>query len=617
MKKIVASLFFVGCFLVGPTSYSVSKPVDAVPNSGILEATVQFYDTVLSILGIIPDGESSQATLEDKKEKALERLDRALKKELEPTRIIVLNSGKPPNHVDFEFIKNKIGIKLTGMLARHPWLAVVDRANLNELLKEQEFQHSGAVDPHSAMLMGRVLGAEILILIDHLFRKDTFEIYIKVLDIESGKVLGVSNTIPFAYDGLTLPDLREPSPEMTQPSSVPSTEDLTSSLSLRKVPFTEFRHNAGKYYYFENYFHYYIQDKGFSEDEKNLIHDSYRAVSHLLNYVGYPIQFKYWGEFKTSRSEILRALPFSYSMYNMGIEAFDKKNVIYRGHFTARFDNATRLSLAESFLALFSYPDSSGGEVHTGVGVNVSEDYVIDDVIKEHPYLLGSKRYPCLCEVLSFEILRTLNIAHLGNVPRGWLRALSRQHFSEEQKETTHIHLNFLDIFYKNPTIRQELVQTLSKLTVVESPYVSLVDQTALYELYVAYNGLYLKFKDSFKSNNKIKVLGVTIENEDVGFFKNPVIAKLMSPGLTHADPLIESIFARRDLFFSVPGHYFDPMIAALAVGEFNAVGLRNLPPPGTRVVLKLFYSSDEKAPISTHSFLWPKIPIRDFALGR
>src|SRR3989338_5070617 len=119
MKKIV-SLFFVGCFLVGSTSYSVAKHVEAVPSSSILEASAQFYDTVLSTLGIIPDRENLQASPEEKKEKALERLDRALKRDLEPTRIIVLNSGKPLNHVDFEFIKNKIGIKLTGMLARHP-----------------------------------------------------------------------------------------------------------------------------------------------------------------------------------------------------------------------------------------------------------------------------------------------------------------------------------------------------------------------------------------------------------------------------------------------------------------------------------------------------------------
>src|SRR3989338_3072214 len=359
MKKIVASLFFVGCFLVGPTSYSVSKPVDAVPNSGILEATVQFYDTVLSILGIIPDGESSQATLEDKKEKALERLDRDIKRDLETTRIVVLNSGKPLNHVDFEFIKNKIGIKLTGMLARHPWLTVVDRANLNELLKEQEFQHSGAVDPHSAMLMGRVLGAEILVLIDHLFRKDTFEVYIKVLDIESGKVWGVSNTVSFAYER-PLPS------EKTIPSVPDKMPQLDETASLRKISFTELSNRGEKTYYFENFFHYYIQNKAFSEDEKKLIHESYHAISSLLSYVGYPIQFKYWGDLNTDNSQVLKDFPWRSSGYNMGLEQFDKKNVVYRGHFTSQFYNITLRSLGDPFLALFNYLNAAGTEVRTG-----------------------------------------------------------------------------------------------------------------------------------------------------------------------------------------------------------------------------------------------------------
>ena len=341
-----------------------------------------------------------------------------------------------------------------------------------------------------------------------------------------------------------------------------------------------------------------------------LIHESYHAISSLLSYVGYPIQFKYWGDLNTDNSQVLKDFPWRSSGYNMGLEQFDKKNVVYRGHFTSQFYNITLRSLGDPFLALFNYLNAAGTEVRTGAGVQVSKDYIINDVIKEYPYFLDSKRYPCLCEVLSAAILQGLDIDHLFAPTLGWIRP-------QKKDETTHVHFEFLDIFYKNPEIRKKLTQALSDFTVVESPYISLIDQNALYELYVAYNGLYLKFKDVLKKDYKLKIMGAVIEKEDVGFFENPVIAKMMSPGMTYTDTSMESIFARRDIFFCLPGRYWDPMIAALAAGELNTVGLRNLPPPGTRVVLKLFYSSDEKAPISTHSFLWPKIPIRDFALGR
>lgn len=53
---------------------------------------------------------------------------------------------------------------ITDRLANHPDLVLIERNRIKDLITEQRFQHSGAVDLSSAVQIGRLLGVDILLL---------------------------------------------------------------------------------------------------------------------------------------------------------------------------------------------------------------------------------------------------------------------------------------------------------------------------------------------------------------------------------------------------------------------------------------------------------------------
>lgn len=71
---------------------------------------------------------------------------------------------------------------------------VVDRKDLQKVLEEQELQYSGLVDEAKAAKLGSLLGAE-LIVTGSLYEKDgKYEIFLKLLRVETGEVLSVSKS---------------------------------------------------------------------------------------------------------------------------------------------------------------------------------------------------------------------------------------------------------------------------------------------------------------------------------------------------------------------------------------------------------------------------------------
>lgn len=102
-------------------------------------------------------------------------------------------------------------------LMRTGRFTVVDRAAVDKLLAEQEFSFSGVVDPASAARLGRMLGAEAVMLISiSSLKHDEFfsdspdyraaQLYVRLISVETSEVLysaqGESSSFEGASDAL-------------------------------------------------------------------------------------------------------------------------------------------------------------------------------------------------------------------------------------------------------------------------------------------------------------------------------------------------------------------------------------------------------------------------------
>lgn len=69
---------------------------------------------------------------------------------------------------------------------------IVDRKDLQKILEEQQLQYSGLVDDSKAVKLGSLLGAEVMVT-GKLYEKDgKYEIFLKLLRVETGEVLSVT-----------------------------------------------------------------------------------------------------------------------------------------------------------------------------------------------------------------------------------------------------------------------------------------------------------------------------------------------------------------------------------------------------------------------------------------
>jgi Mg-chelatase subunit ChlD len=72
---------------------------------------------------------------------------------------------------------------------------IAERENLQEILEEMEFQLSGIVDEKDAIEIGAILGADLM-LSGKLYSRDTdFEIFLKLLRVETGEILSLTKAL--------------------------------------------------------------------------------------------------------------------------------------------------------------------------------------------------------------------------------------------------------------------------------------------------------------------------------------------------------------------------------------------------------------------------------------
>ena len=82
---------------------------------------------------------------------------------------------------------------------------VVDRARVEDILKEQEFSYSGFVDQKTAVRLGKLLGAHAVLFLDFInFEEDmdsyTVRVNAKLIDVETGRILYVASALGSGWD---------------------------------------------------------------------------------------------------------------------------------------------------------------------------------------------------------------------------------------------------------------------------------------------------------------------------------------------------------------------------------------------------------------------------------
>ena len=82
---------------------------------------------------------------------------------------------------------------LTTKLAGVPGLVVVERSQIKKMLEEQTFQQIGVTDPTNAVKLGKVLGAERIVIGTYAGQGESVLFNVRVVDVETAQILSTAS----------------------------------------------------------------------------------------------------------------------------------------------------------------------------------------------------------------------------------------------------------------------------------------------------------------------------------------------------------------------------------------------------------------------------------------
>lgn len=107
------------------------------------------------------------------------------------TSIIPVISMDDKHEVDAEYFTDQ----LAGSVSKNEVFKILERGDLQKILKELELQLSGLVNDESAVKVGEFLGAQVLLTGKLYSTKDEYEIFLKLLRVETAEVLSVTKAV--------------------------------------------------------------------------------------------------------------------------------------------------------------------------------------------------------------------------------------------------------------------------------------------------------------------------------------------------------------------------------------------------------------------------------------
>ncbi len=103
--------------------------------------------------------------------------------------ISVLYFENTTNNTDYAWFSKGAADMLISDLAAQPDFTVIERGQIQKILKEQEDSLSGLYDEKSAVQIGRLVAAKQIVIGSFIVHLKTLRIDAKVIDIETGKIL--------------------------------------------------------------------------------------------------------------------------------------------------------------------------------------------------------------------------------------------------------------------------------------------------------------------------------------------------------------------------------------------------------------------------------------------
>jgi len=115
----------------------------------------------------------------------------------------VLYFANTTNNPDAAWLSKGLADMLVSDLAASGAFSIIERAELEKILREQELALSGLVDEQSAPQIGKLLGAKVLVVGSYIFKGTDLRFDAKALDVETGTVVcaaSVLGTVDQALD---------------------------------------------------------------------------------------------------------------------------------------------------------------------------------------------------------------------------------------------------------------------------------------------------------------------------------------------------------------------------------------------------------------------------------
>jgi multiple sugar transport system substrate-binding protein len=162
--------------------------------------------------------------------------------------IFYLNGKIPPKSrvavlsfsSDWPKLSDYVIEELIGYIVNDNALTVVDRANLDKISKEMNFQLSGEVSDETMLSIGKKLGAQILISGAVSEVGNTYRLRIKAISVETSQILGMQN-VDVVMDKriIALTGNNEPSKIIKPSATTPDSINANSSNKLSIWAFTD------------------------------------------------------------------------------------------------------------------------------------------------------------------------------------------------------------------------------------------------------------------------------------------------------------------------------------------------------------------------------------------
>jgi len=152
------------------------------------------------------------------------------------SRVAVLNFAS-----DWPKLSDYVNEELIGYIVNDNALTVVDRANLDKISQEMDFQLSGEVSDATALSIGKKLGAQVLISGAVSAVGNTYRLRIKAISVETAQILGMQN-VDVAQDKriVALTGAGNSKTSVAKPSAAtPANTNTNSSSKLTLWTFTD------------------------------------------------------------------------------------------------------------------------------------------------------------------------------------------------------------------------------------------------------------------------------------------------------------------------------------------------------------------------------------------